>query len=75
MVNHESRRSKMKKTRLHAWFVTTVVIPPDDVDSDSEPVNDVAARPFRGRKVIRRKVNPADQEYENFISKCFDFNN
>ena len=58
-----------KGQRLHAWFMTSVIIPPDDVETDSEAINDVAARPFKGRKVIRRKVAPADHEYDSFISE------
>ena len=58
-----------KNQRLHAWFFTSTIIPPDDVSTEDEAVNDVAARPFKGRKVQRRKVAPADQDYENFISK------
>ena len=70
MVNHEARKSRMrKKDRIHSWFMTSVIVPPDDIPTDDEGVNDVAARPFRGRKVIRRKVDPSSQEYENFLSK------
>ena len=58
-----------KKERMHAWFMTSVIVPPDDVDTDAEALNDVAARPFKGRKVVRRKVAPASQEYENFLCK------
>ena len=69
-VAHENRKSRMRKNqRLHAWFFTSTIIPPDDVSTEDEAVNDVAARPFKGRKVQRRKVAPADQDYENFISK------
>ena len=58
-----------KNQRLHAWFMTSVILPPDDVCSEDEAINDVAARPFKGRRVQRRKVAPADQDYENFLSK------
>ena len=69
-VSHENRKARMRKgQRLHAWFMTSCIIPPDDVDTDEEAVNDIAARPFKGRKVIRRKIAPADAEYETFLSK------
>ena len=69
-VAHETRKARMKKgQRLHAWFMTSTIIPPDDVNTDDEAINDVAARPFKGRRVQRRKIAPADQDYENFISK------
>ena len=70
MVNHEARRSRMrKKDRMHAWFMTSVIVPPDDICTDDEDIAEVAAQPFRGRRVIRRKVAPASQEYENFLSE------
>ena len=73
MVNHEAKRSRMKKgERLHAWFMTSIIVPPDDIDTDDE-LNDPAARPFKGRRVIRRKVSPSSNEYERFISKFLKF--
>ena len=70
MVNHEARRSRLrKKDRMHAWFMTSVIVPPDEVGTDDEDINEVAARPYTGRRVIRRKVAPASQEYENFLSE------
>lgn len=69
MVNHEAKKSRMKKgDRLHAWFMTSCIVPPDDIDTDEE-LNDPAARPFKGRRVIRRKVSPSSNDYERFLSK------
>ena len=68
MVAHESRKKRNKNQTQYAWFMSSNVVPPDDVPTDDE-FNDVAGgNEHRGRKVIRRKCR-SDKDADTVLSK------
>ena len=63
MVNHEARKKRNKNQVQYAWFMTSNVIPPEDVPTDDEFADTPGSGEFRGRRVVRRKLrNGQDQD-------------
>ena len=68
MVAHESRKKKNKNQVQYAWFMSSNVIPPNDVPTDDE-FTDVAGQDvFRGKRVVRRKIRNT-RDAETVLSK------
>ena len=63
MVGHEARKKKNRKDTQYAWFMSTTVVPPDEVPTDDEFADCPGGQDFRGRRVVRRKLRgTADAE-------------
>ena len=71
MVNHEARKKKSKNQVQFAWFMTSNVIPPDDVPSDEEFADTPGTGGFRGRRIVRRKLRNG-QDQDHCLSKYRD---
>ena len=71
MTAHEERvsRSGRSRTDAYAWYRSTTITPPEEVNTDDEFEDDEAARPFMGRYVECRKYT--QQEAHKFLSKNF----
>ena len=72
MVNHESRKKRNKNQVQFAWFMSSNVIPPDDVPTDDEFADTPGSSGFRGRRIVRRKIRNG-QDQDQVLSKFLTF--
>ena len=70
MVGHEARKKRNRSQNNFAWFMTTNIVPPSDVPTDDEFVDNANAAEFRGRRVVRRKLRDS-RDKDDVLSKLF----
>ena len=68
MVNHEARKKRVRAQNNYAWFMTSTIVPPDEVDTDDEFADTPGTGEFRGRRVVRRKLR-GPEDAETVLSK------
>ena len=74
MSAHEERvsRSGRSRTDAFAWYRSTTITPPSEVDTDDEFEDEESTRPYMGRFVECRKYT--QREAHQFLSK-YRYNN
>ena len=68
MQGHDSRKKRNRNQVQYAWFMSSNIVPPDDVPTDDECIDAPGISEFRGRRVVRRKLRNS-QDQDQVLSK------